>query len=60
MPRATALDASVQAMVAMPDVLNRLTEDIHWTTDLETLSGQQADVMAPCSACARARRQRPN
>jgi hypothetical protein len=40
-------DASVQAMVAMPDVLNRLTEDIHWTTDLgNAFLAQQADVMA--------------
>jgi len=40
-------DASVQALVAMPDVLNRLTEDIHWTTDLgNAFLSQQADVMA--------------
>src|SRR5580704_12257711 len=26
-------DASVQALVAMPDVLARLNQDIHWTTD---------------------------
>jgi hypothetical protein len=39
-------DASVQALVAMPDVLNRLTEDIHWTTDLgNAFLAQQADVM---------------
>jgi len=40
-------DASVQAMVAMPDVLNKLTEDIHWTTDLgNAFLAQQGDVMA--------------
>jgi hypothetical protein len=40
-------DAAVQAMVAMPDVLNRLTEDIHWTTDLgDAFLAQQPDVMA--------------
>ena len=40
-------DASVQALVAMPDVLNRLTEDIHWTTDLgNAFLAQQADVMS--------------
>jgi uncharacterized membrane protein YgcG len=40
-------DASVQAMVAMPDVLNRLTQDIHWATDLgNAFLSQQADVMA--------------
>jgi hypothetical protein len=40
-------DASVQALVAMPDVLNRLTEDIHWSTDLgNAFLAQQADVMA--------------
>jgi hypothetical protein len=39
-------DASVQAMVAMPDVLNRLTEDVHWTTDLgNAFLAQQSDVM---------------
>jgi hypothetical protein len=33
-------------MVAMPDVLNRLTEDVHWTTDLgNAFLAQQADVM---------------
>ena len=40
-------DASVQAMVAMPDVLNRLTQDIRWTTDLgNAFLAQPADVMA--------------
>src|SRR5208283_3336834 len=40
-------DASVQAMVAMPDVLAKLTQDIHWTTDLgNAFLAQQADVMA--------------
>jgi hypothetical protein len=39
-------DASVQAMVAMPDVLGKLTQDIQWTTDLgNAFLAQQADVM---------------
>ena len=39
-------DASVQAMVAMPDVLTKLTQDIQWTTDLgNAFLAQQADVM---------------
>ena len=40
-------DASVQALVAMPDVLAKLTQDIHWTTDLgNAFLAQQADVMS--------------
>ena len=39
-------DPSVAALVAFPDVLNRLTSDIRWTTIAETLLAQQADVMA--------------
>ena len=40
-------DPSVQAMAALPDVLNRLTQDIRWTTDLgNAFLAQQADVMA--------------
>ena len=40
-------DASVQALVAMPDVLAKLTQDIHWTTDLgNAFLAQPADVMA--------------
>ncbi|HUB82237.1 MAG TPA: DUF3300 domain-containing protein [Bryobacteraceae bacterium] len=40
-------DASVQAMVAMPDVLSKLTQDIHWTTDLgNAFLAQPSDVMA--------------
>lgn len=40
-------DASVQALVAMPDVLSRLNQDIHWTTDLgNAFLAQPADVMA--------------
>ena len=40
-------DASVQALVAMPDVLTRLNQDIHWTTDLgNAFLAQPADVMA--------------
>ena len=39
-------DASVQAMVAMPDVLAKLTQDVQWTTDLgNAFLAQQADVM---------------
>ena len=40
-------DPSVQALVAFPDVLKRLNQDIHWTTDLgNAFLAQQADVMA--------------
>jgi hypothetical protein len=40
-------DPSVQALVAMPDVLNLLTQDIRWTTDLgNVFLAQQTDVMA--------------
>jgi len=40
-------DPSVQELVAFPDVLNRLTQDIRWTTDLgNAFLAQQADVMA--------------
>jgi uncharacterized membrane protein YgcG len=40
-------DASVQALVAMPDVLAKLTQDIRWTTDLgNAFLAQQADVMS--------------
>jgi hypothetical protein len=40
-------DPSVQAMVALPDVLARLNSDIRWTTDLgNAFLAQQADVMA--------------
>jgi len=39
-------DPSVQALVAFPDVLNRLNSDIRWTTDLgNAFLAQQADVM---------------
>jgi hypothetical protein len=39
-------DASVQALVAFPDVLTLLTSDIRWTTDLgNAFLAQQADVM---------------
>jgi hypothetical protein len=39
-------DASVQAMVAFPDVLARLNQDVRWTTDLgNAFLAQQADVM---------------
>ncbi len=40
-------DASVQALVAMPDVLAKLTQDIRWTTDLgNAFLARQADVMS--------------
>jgi hypothetical protein len=40
-------DPSVQALVAFPDVLTRLNQDVRWTTDLgNAFLGQQADVMA--------------
>ena len=39
-------DPSVQALVAFPDVLNLLTRDIQWTTDLgNAFLAQQAEVM---------------
>jgi hypothetical protein len=40
-------DASVQALVALPDVLNRMDQDVGWTSDLgNAVLAQQADVMA--------------
>jgi hypothetical protein len=40
-------DPSVQALVAFPDVLKRLNQDVRWTTDLgNAFLAQQADVMA--------------
>ena len=40
-------DPSVQALVALPDVLKRLNQDVRWTTDLgNAFLAQQADVMA--------------
>ena len=39
-------DSSVQALVAFPDVLTRLNQDIRWTTDLgNAFLAQQPDVM---------------
>jgi uncharacterized membrane protein YgcG len=39
-------DPSVQSMVAFPDVLKRLSENISWTTDLgNAFLAQQSDVM---------------
>lgn len=39
-------DPSVQALVVFPDVLNRLNQDVRWTTDLgNAFLAQQADVM---------------
>src|SRR5579863_6398306 len=44
-------DPSVQALVAFPDVLARLNQDIRWTTDLgNAFLAQQADVMAAVQA----------
>jgi len=40
-------DPSIQALVAFPDVLKRLNEDVRWTTDLgNAFLAQQEDVMA--------------
>ena len=40
-------DLSVQALVAFPDVLKRLNQDVRWTTDLgNAFLAQQADVLA--------------
>jgi Protein of unknown function (DUF3300) len=40
-------DPSVQALVAFPDVLTRLNQDIRWTTDLgNAFLAQQQDVMS--------------
>ncbi len=40
-------DPSVQALVAMPDVLGKLNQDIRWSTDLgNAFLAQPADVMA--------------
>jgi len=40
-------DASVQAMVALPEVLSKLNQDIRWTKDLgNAFLAQQADVMS--------------
>ncbi|MGA2878120.1 MAG: DUF3300 domain-containing protein [Bryobacteraceae bacterium] len=39
-------DASIQALVVFPDVIDRLNSNIHWTTDLgNAFLAQQADVM---------------
>jgi hypothetical protein len=39
-------DPSIQAMAALPEVVNRLANDIQWTTDLGNASlAQQSDVM---------------
>src|ERR1039457_6341571 len=40
-------DASVQAMVAFPDVLTMVNQDLQWTTALgDAFLAQQSDVMA--------------
>jgi len=40
-------DPSIQALVAFPEVIQRLTQDVRWTTDLgNAFLAQQADVMA--------------
>jgi hypothetical protein len=40
-------DPSVQALVALPDVLARLNQDVRWTNDLgNAFLAQQADVMS--------------
>jgi hypothetical protein len=39
-------DPSIQAMAALPDVVNRLANDIQWTTDLgNAFLAQQSEVM---------------
>ena len=39
-------DASVQALVVLPDLLKRLNQDISWTSDLgNAFLAQQADIM---------------
>src|ERR1041385_3025412 len=39
-------DASIQALVVFPDIVNRLNSDIRWTTDLgNAFLAQQSDVM---------------
>jgi hypothetical protein len=39
-------DPSIQALVAFPEVLNRLNQDVRWTTDLgNAFISQQPDVM---------------
>jgi hypothetical protein len=39
-------DPSIQALVAFPDVINRMTSDVRWMTDLgNAFLAQQADVM---------------
>jgi len=39
-------DPSIQAMAALPDLVNRLAADIQWTTDLgNAFLAQEADVM---------------
>jgi hypothetical protein len=39
-------DASVQALVLLPDVLNRLNQEVRWTTDLgNAFLAQEEDVM---------------
>ncbi len=44
--RAQNWDASIQALVVFPDVLNRMNSDIRWTTDLgNAFLAQQGDVM---------------
>jgi hypothetical protein len=45
--RQQSWDASVQAMVAFPDVLTMLNQDVQWTTALgNAFLAQQSDVMA--------------
>ena len=42
-------DPSIQALVAFPDALKRLTENIQWTTDLgNAFLDQQSEVMDAC------------
>src|ERR1700689_2243408 len=44
-------DPSIAALVAFPEVVQRLTQDLRWTTDLgNAFLAQQADVMAAVQA----------
>ena len=47
-------DASVQSMAAFPDVVQRMAENVQWTTDVgNAFLAQQADVMDAVPAHAR-------
>ena len=57
--RAQPWDPSVQALVVFPDVLNRLDENLTWTTDLgNAYLDQQQDVMDAVQRLRRAAQER--